>query len=87
MQFADIYYKSGAITKGNQLVGTLAGIYEDDVNYYTSLTTEFTANYQSDLEQAMAVLDRLSSMAKENKQNAVAKKIDKFMEMKSKIMR
>jgi hypothetical protein len=83
MQFADIYYKCGATAKGNKLVETLAGIYEENLNYYTSLGPKFTANFQSDMQQSMAVLDRLSSMAKENKQDATAKKIDQFMQMKS----
>jgi hypothetical protein len=87
MQFADIYYKCGATAKGSKLVETLAGIYEENLNYYSSLSPEFSANYQSDMEQGMAVLDRLASMAKENKQEAIAKKIDQFMQMKSKIVK
>ena len=87
MQFAEVYYKSDALAKGNQLVETLATIYEGNVNYYTSLRPEFVANYQSDIEQSIAVLDRLSSMAKEYKQDAVAKKIDQFLSMKYKLLK
>jgi len=87
MQFAEIYYKCGATAKGNKLAETLADIYEENLDYYSSLAPEFAANYQSDAEQAMAVLNRLSSLARENKQEPVAKKIDKFMEMKSKFVK
>ena len=87
MQFAEIYYRCDATAKGNQLVGTLATIYEQKVNYYTSLSPRFAANYQPDIEQGVAVLDRLSSMAKEYKQEAVAKKIDQYLSTKYKLLK
>ena len=77
MPFAEVYYRAGAIEKGNAIMKRLAEIYSDDIRYYLSLEPEFTDTYYSkDIQQAFAILQRLSQIAKENKQIDLAKSID-----------
>ena len=75
--FADVYYKAGAIDKANAITERLFNIYTDNLNYYNSLTKEKLINYfETDKQQALGILQRLSMMAKNNQQTELHTKID-----------
>ncbi|MCD4747694.1 MAG: DUF2723 domain-containing protein [Bacteroidales bacterium] len=77
ISFADVYYKAGAIDKANAITERLFNIYTDNLNYYNSLTKEKLINYfETDKQQALGILQRLSMMAKNNQQTELHTKID-----------
>ncbi len=82
LPFVDIYYKAGAIKKANAMTEKLASIYEQNIEYYNSLDEKFFKSYSEDMQQAFEVLQRLSMMAKENKQIKISDKIQKFLKEK-----
>ncbi len=74
--FADVYYEAGAIDKGNAITERVFEIYLQNIDYYNSLDEHFLKYYESDYNQAIGVIQRLSMMAKMNKQTELQQKID-----------
>lgn len=62
MYLAESYYAAGANEKGNALVSRLADIYEEELNYYNSLSPKFASGINRDRQQAAAILNRLVIM-------------------------
>ena len=75
--WADNYYSAGATEKGNDLVELLYNRYLEDLKYYTSLKKRFMNYYSDDIQESLAVLQRLSELARENGQTELADKIEK----------
>lgn len=76
MSWADFYYQSGATDKGNEVVKVIADRYADDLSYYTSLSDRFTSEYQNEVQEAMAVMQRLMQMTNQYKQTELSKEIE-----------
>lgn len=81
ISWADFYYQSGATDKGNDLVKIIADRYEQDLQYYTSLKERFASQYDEEIQEAMAVMQRLIQVTSQNKQNELSKELEeKFYE-------
>ncbi len=76
ISWADFYYKSGEIEKGNNLVNQIAERYEEDMAYYSSLSDRFAAQYQEDVQESMAVMQRLIQLTSQYKQEELSKEIE-----------
>ena len=76
LPFADAYYEAGAIEKGNKIVERLVEVYEDNLNYYSSLDAARAKSFDNDRQQSIAIIQRLGQLAKENGQDSLSKKID-----------
>jgi len=77
--WADNYYKVGVTEKGNDLINVLYERYVEDLSYYTSLDDRFATYYSDDIQEALAVLQRLSQLAREHGQNELADEIDESL--------
>jgi len=75
LPLAEVYYKAGAIEKGNNFIKTIAGIYIQDLNYYNAVSPEFRSYYQDDQMQAYAILSRIFEWGKEYKQDALLEEL------------
>ncbi|MCK4406059.1 MAG: hypothetical protein KAV44_00140, partial [Bacteroidales bacterium] len=76
LPFADAYYEAGALEKGNKIVERLVEVYEDNLNYYSSLDATRAKSFDNDRQQSIAIIQRLGQLAKENGQDTLSKKID-----------
>jgi len=76
LPIAESYYKAGEMAKGSKLVEELADIYADDMNFYMSMEGKNAESLDSEKQQCMGVLQRLMMIAKQYKQDAVAKKVE-----------
>jgi len=76
ISWADFYYKSGEIEKGNNLVKQIVERYEEDMNYYNSLPDRFVSQYKDDIKESMAVMQRLIQLTSQNKQEELSKEIE-----------
>jgi hypothetical protein len=74
---AEIYYRAGATDQANKLVKRLSEIYQNDLAYYSTLKGSDLKPYERDMQQAQAVINELSRMAKEAKQDALSNQIQK----------
>ncbi|MCK9617689.1 MAG: DUF2723 domain-containing protein [Lentimicrobiaceae bacterium] len=80
--FSEIYYKAGAIEKGDRITEQLSKVYIDNLNYYFSLSPKFSVNYDTQKQQHLAMLHRLAMVAKENKRTVLSKKIEDYVNQK-----
>ena len=76
LPYVEIYFAAGATDKATDLIRVLTKRYADDLTYYNSLSGKFKAYYSQNSEEALAVLQRLSSIAEQNKQMDLSKEID-----------
>lgn len=76
ISWADFYYQCGETEKANDLVEKIADRYEEDLYYYTSLSDNFTARYQEEIQEAMAVMQRLIQLTSQNKQEEISKELE-----------
>ncbi len=76
ISWADFYYQSNEIEKGNSLVKTIAARYEEDLSYYTSLNDRFASEYQDEIQEAMAVMQRLIQVTTQFKQDDLSKELE-----------
>jgi len=67
--WADNYYQAGADDKGDNVVSLIAKRYEDDLDYYASLSSKYDKYYSDQIQEGLAVLQRLSQLADEYKRN------------------
>ena len=79
IQFVDVYYKSGAIEKGNKLANRLMQIYQQNTDYYLSLNPEFRGNYDEDLNEAFGFFNSLKQIADQYNQKDISQRVDKFL--------
>ena len=84
--WADNYYKVGATEKGNDLINVLYERYLEDLTYYTLLDDRFVNFYNEDIQEALAVLQRLSQLAREHGQVDLADEIDESLYEKISMM-
>jgi len=87
MPFADIYYKAGEVDKGNAVVTRMAEVYEQNLDYYNSLSRDFSQkHYSNDMQRALAIINRLGEIAKENGQTELGAEIDSIFTQQVSIM-
>lgn len=77
LPWAEYYYQAGAMEKGNQVVKILADRYSQDLTYYNSLSDKYNSYYEEDIQNAMAVLQRLTQMTKQHKQTELSAEVEK----------
>jgi tetratricopeptide (TPR) repeat protein len=75
--WAEFYYISKAIDKGDDVMKKIVKRYTDDLDYYFSLDEKFITYYSNDIQEAFAVLQRASQVAKQYGRNDLAKQFDK----------
>jgi len=84
--FADTYYAAGANEKGNAVVERIFEIYNQNIDYYNRLDDKLLKYYESDFNQALGIIQRLSMMARANKQNELHNRIDSVFREQLQIM-
>ena len=77
LPWGELYYKSGSMEKGDSIVSMVAKRYSEDLDYYMGLDDKFMSFYGNDIQQAMAVLQRASQIAKQYKRKKLADKLEK----------
>lgn len=78
IDFVEVYYKAGAFEKGNKLASRLLQIYEQNLDYISTLSPEFQGNYSEDKNLALSVIDYIKQMAGQFNQSSIIKSIDKY---------
>ena len=66
------YYQLGAMEKANPLAQKLFNLFEANMKYYISLGRK-QVSYSREMRQAQEIMNRLTFLAKSNKQDALAK--------------
>lgn len=74
--WADAYYEAGNMEKGNAVVQELYDTYTDNLGYFGSLNAVHQDAYSQEIQEAMAVLQRLGQTTRQYKQIDLANQID-----------
>ncbi len=74
LPFAEVYFKAGETSKGNNLLENLFDLYSEDLNYYFSFNPKQIPQFDFEMQQALAILNRVSIVAEENKNRKLAEK-------------
>jgi transmembrane protein TMEM260 (protein O-mannosyltransferase) len=74
--YADVYYEAGQDEKANAIVLALADKYRDDLIYIRSLDAKRARAFDQDMQQAYAILQRLSQMTRTNGQKELSTQMD-----------
>jgi len=70
--------KKELVDKGNAILNRLSEIYSDNLNYYLSLKgTKYFKFVEQDMNQALYIMQAISSIARQTDQKEVADKLDK----------
>ncbi len=78
--FAEVYYRSGAPEKANDIINILTNVYSDNLRYYLSLDAEFVdRNYAEDIQQAFGVLQGIGKIAKDYGQKELGQSVDSIL--------
>jgi len=77
LPWGELYYQSGAMEKGDSVITLVAKRYAEDLDYYLGLDDNFASYYKNDIQQALAVLQRASQIAKQYKRKELGDKLNK----------
>ena len=80
LPWAEIYYQSKAPEKGDDVLKKIVKRYIDDLDYYYSLDDKFMSYYSSDIQEALAVLQRASQVAKRFGRDELSKEFEKDLQ-------
>lgn len=76
LPLAETYFKLEMNKEGNELLKSIADIYEEDLNYYLRFSGKLSESIDTEKQQAMAVLQRTAQVARIYKQEELAKQLD-----------
>ena len=79
LPWIDIYFEAGAPAKALSVMDNLADRYLDDLRYYTSLKGKYSQYYDTNMQEAMAVLQRLSEIAEKRDMKDFKQKMEEAL--------
>ncbi|MBN2614524.1 MAG: DUF2723 domain-containing protein [Bacteroidales bacterium] len=79
VQWADLYYQSGATEKGSKLINEIYTRYLQDLKYYDKLQAKFVASYSNEIRMALASLQRMVEVTKKYNQNQLSAQINQSL--------
>jgi hypothetical protein len=79
---AESYLNAGADTKGTALLNRLFEIYSQDLSYYFRFPKKKVAQYDNEMQQALAIINRIGIVAGQHNQQQLAEKARTELETK-----
>jgi hypothetical protein len=79
LPWVDIYFEAGAPEKAVSVIRLLSDRYLDDLRYYTSLQGKFASYYDNNMQEALAVIQRLSEIARQRNQTELQKELEEAL--------
>jgi tetratricopeptide (TPR) repeat protein len=84
LPFAEIYFKAGDTTSAVALIRRISEIYDQNLDYYYSFKGKNREYYQEDIQTALGMIKRMSSIASQYQQPKLAAKLDSLFNLKLK---
>ena len=83
--FPELYYKAGAMEKGDQVLMKVAKNAVDELRYYKTLKPQFKEYYKDEIHDALSLVNTMAASAKNNRrydiQNELDKAVDEYWEV------
>ena len=77
--FPDLYYKAGAMEKGDDVLQKIAANAIDELRYYKSLNPRFCEYYKEDIHEALSLVNTMADSAKRNKRYDIQQELDQVV--------
>ncbi len=71
---AEVYLRAGSAEKGNALLERLYQLYSEDLNYYFRFPGNRIAQFDFEMQQSLAIINRISQLAEQNNNPDLAEK-------------
>ncbi|MBK9290348.1 MAG: DUF2723 domain-containing protein [Bacteroidetes bacterium] len=86
LPWVDLYFDAGAPEKAKEVMRILADRYLQDLEYYNRLTPKFAAYYERQTQEALAVIQRLSDVARSRNLTDFSQELEDALDMQLKKM-
>ena len=77
--FPELYYKAGAIDKGDDVLKKIAANAADELRYYKSLKPKFTEYYKDDIHEALSLVNTMADTAKRYRRYDIQQELDQVV--------
>ncbi len=74
--FPDLYYRAGAMDKGDEVLKKIAANATDELRYYKSLKPKFIEYYKNDIHDALSLVNTMADSAKRNNRLEIQQELD-----------
>jgi hypothetical protein len=78
--FPELYYKAGAIEKGDDVLGKIAANAIDKLRYFNTLEPRFKEYYKEDIHDALSLVNTMADCAKRYKRYDIQQELDKVVD-------
>ncbi len=86
LPYAEIYYKAGAVEKGNKLIERVAEICNQDLDYYYAFAPGKTQYFEEDIQTTLGMMRRMSMVASQYHQAKLAARLDTMFNLRMKTL-
>ena len=76
----DLYYRAGAMEKGDEILKKVAVNSMDELRYFKSLKPRLKEYYRNDIQDALSLLNTMADYAKRYKRNDLQQELDKTVD-------
>ena len=80
MAYPEIYYKAGAVDKGDKLINDIVDNMVDNLNYYSRLDDRFVSYYAEDIRENLAMINEMSNVAKKHNRLELSVSLENILE-------
>ena len=80
LAYPEIYYKAGAVEKGDELVDVIANNCLDNLRYYSELNDRFIPYYAETIRENLAMINEMSNIASRNSRYELKMELEKMLE-------
>jgi tetratricopeptide (TPR) repeat protein len=86
LPWVDLYFDAGAPDKAINIMRTLSNRYLDDLEYYNRIAPRFSTYYERQTQEALAVIQRLSELARQKNLEEFSKELENALDIQLKKM-
>jgi len=77
--FPELYYRAGAMEKGDEVLLKIAANSTDELRYFKTLKPKFIEYYADDVHDALSLVNTMADCAKRNKRYDIQKELDQVV--------
>ena len=78
--FPDLYYRAGAMEKGDDVLQKIAANAIDELRYYKTLEPKFAKYYKENIHDALSLVNTMADNAKRYHRSDIQKELDKVVD-------
>ena len=80
LAYPEIYYKAGAVEKGDELIDVIINNCLDNLRYFNELNDRFVPYYAETIRENLAMINEMSNIASRNSRHELKMELEKMLE-------